>query len=104
MLAALLLTGIITAPLTSAALFVPAHPRRTTGTWPAVRRLVFALVGTVVVAAIGVGVLWLLGVPRTNIVAGAVGYVVVSLLWLPLTRRWNARAHLAWASSFYLFL
>jgi cellulose synthase/poly-beta-1,6-N-acetylglucosamine synthase-like glycosyltransferase len=103
MLAALLLTGIVTAPLTSAALFVPAHPRRTAGVWPAIRRLVLALLGTVVVGAIGAGVLWLLGVARTDIVIGFACYVVFSLLWLPATRRWNARGHLAWVSSVFLF-
>jgi cellulose synthase/poly-beta-1,6-N-acetylglucosamine synthase-like glycosyltransferase len=103
MLAALLLTGIVTAPLTSAALFVPAHPRRTVGAWPAVRRLVLALAGTVVVGAIGAGALWLLGVPRIDVVVGFASYVVFSLLWLPATRRWNARGHLAWVSSVFLF-
>jgi uncharacterized membrane protein (DUF485 family) len=26
------------------------------------------------------------------------------LVWLPVTRRWNARAHLCWASSVFLFV
>jgi len=102
MLAALLLPGSVAAPLTSAALFVPAHPRRTVGAWPAARRLVLALLGTVVVGAIGVGALWLLGVPRTDVVVGFASYVVFSLLWLPATQRWNARGHLAWVSSVFL--
>src|SRR5215212_7027580 len=103
MLAALLLTGIVAAPITSAALFVPGHPRRTAGTWPAIRRLVLALLGTAVVGAIGAGVLWWLGVSRTDLLIGLAGYVLVSLLWLPATRRWNARAHLCWVSSIFLF-
>ncbi len=28
----------------------------------------------------------------------------MSLLWLPATRRWNARAHLCWAGSLFLFV
>jgi glycosyltransferase involved in cell wall biosynthesis len=104
MLAALLLTGIVAAPLTSAALFVPGHPRRTVGIWPATRRLALALIGTVVVGAIGLGVLWLLGASRTDLVAGFACFVVASLAWLPATRRWNARAHLCWASSVFLFV
>src|SRR6185437_15716651 len=34
----------------------------------------------------------------------AAGLVVASLVWLPLTRRWNARGHLCWASSIFLFV
>src|SRR5262249_24738540 len=44
-----------------------------------------------------------LGVTRTNAAAGAIGLVVVSAAWLPATRHWSARAHLAWASTFYVF-
>jgi hypothetical protein len=51
MLAALLLAGLVAAPVTSAALFVPVRPRRrVAGTWPATRRLVLALLGTVLLA------------------------------------------------------
>ena len=53
MLAALLLAGLVAAPVTSAALFVPVRPRRrVAGTWPATRRLVLALLGTVLLAAV----------------------------------------------------
>lgn len=49
MLGALLLAGIVSAPTSSAALFVPARlRRRVTGAWPATRRFVFALVATAV--------------------------------------------------------
>ncbi len=105
MLAALLLTGIVAAPLSSAALFTPVgHPRRTAGTWPAARRLVSALIGTAVLGAIVALALHLLGTGRTGVVTGVVGLVAMSLAWLPGTRRWNARAHLAWVSSLFLFL
>ena len=32
------------------------------------------------------------------------GLVVASLVWLPVTRRWTARAHLSWAASIFLFV
>ena len=52
MLEALVIAGIIAAPLGSAALFLPARRRvRVAGTWPAVRRFVLAIIGTVVLAA-----------------------------------------------------
>src|SRR5437762_8737772 len=99
MLAALLLTGIIAAPISSAALFAPvAQPRRTKGIWPALRRLLFALIGTVVLAAAVGAALRLLGLPQVSILAGVAALACVSLAWLPATRRWNARAHLCWTS------
>ena len=105
MLAALLLTGVVAAPTSSVALFVPVgHPRRTTGFWPALRRLLFALIGTVVLAAAVGGVLRLLGLPRASVLAGVAALACVSLAWLPATRRWNARAHLCWTSSVFLFV
>jgi cellulose synthase/poly-beta-1,6-N-acetylglucosamine synthase-like glycosyltransferase len=105
MLAALLLTGIVAAPLTSAALFTPLpRPRRAAGAWPAIRRLVLALAGTAIVAAIVTAALWLLGTPRADLIAGVAGLVLLSLAWLPGTRRWSARAHLAWVSSMFLFV
>jgi cellulose synthase/poly-beta-1,6-N-acetylglucosamine synthase-like glycosyltransferase len=30
--------------------------------------------------------------------------VVASLVWLPVTRRWNARGHLCWSSTIFLFV
>lgn len=53
MLAALLLAGLVVAPLSSAALFVPVErPSRTAGVWPATRRLLHTLAGTAALAAI----------------------------------------------------
>jgi len=104
MLASVLLAGVFAAPLSSAALFVSGrHPRRVAGPWPATRRLLLALLGTAALAAIIVGVLWLFGVPRNDIVVATAGLVAMSLAWLPATRRWNAAGHLAWASSVFLF-
>jgi cellulose synthase/poly-beta-1,6-N-acetylglucosamine synthase-like glycosyltransferase len=105
MLAALLLSGIIAAPIASAALFVPALPRRSVaGVWPNIRRFVLALIGTVVLTAFVVGVLYLLGVARSNLIAATIGLIAASVVWLPATRRWNARAHLCWAMAVFLFV
>ena len=105
MLAALLLTGIMAAPAGSALLFLPARRRaHTTGTWPAIRRLGLAVAGTAMLAAAVAVALRLLRVSEHNLVAGVAGLVFASAVWLPATRRWNARAHLCWATSVYLFV
>src|SRR6202451_2578242 len=105
MLQALLLAALVAAPLGSAALFVPARlVDRGAGTWPAVRRVVLAVIGTAVLAAAVGGVLRLIGATEHNLLAGAAGVVVASLIWLPVTRRWSARAHLAWSSTVFLFV
>jgi glycosyltransferase involved in cell wall biosynthesis len=105
MLQALLLAALIAAPLGSAALFVPARLiDRGAGIWPAVRRILLAVIGTALLAAAVAGALRLLGATEHNLVAGAAGVVVASLIWLPATRRWSARAHLAWASAVFLFV
>ena len=55
-LAALVLAGIVAAPVGTAGLLVQARRRsRTSGTWPAVRRFSFALAGTLVLAAVVIG-------------------------------------------------
>src|SRR5579862_5481725 len=102
MLATLLLTGIVAAPLGSAGLFVRARQRsRGAGVWPSIRRLALDLAGTLLLAAIVAGVLRLLEVSEHNLVTGVAGLIVASLIWLPMTRRWSARAHLCWASSVF---
>jgi hypothetical protein len=105
MLAALLLAGIVAAPLGSAGLFVRARSRtRAAGAWAASRRFVLALIGTAVLAAAAGGVLRLVHATEHNLVAGVAGLLVASLIWLPVTRRWSARAHLCWSSSVFLFV
>ena len=105
MLVTLLLAGIVAAPLGSASMFVPTTRRlRGAGVWPSTRRLVLALAGTVVLAAIVAGVLRLLKVSEHNLVTGVAGLIIASLIWLPVTRRWSARAHLCWASTVFLFV
>jgi len=106
MLATLLLAGIIAAPLGSIALLLPIRtPDRRAGAWSATRRLVLALVGTVVlIALVGVVLKLLLGVDRHNLIVGIAGVAAASLIWLPATRQWSARAHLCWATSVFLFV
>ena len=53
MFAALVLAGIVAAPIGTICLLIqPSRRRRVTGTWPAARRLLFAVAGTVVLAAL----------------------------------------------------
>jgi cellulose synthase/poly-beta-1,6-N-acetylglucosamine synthase-like glycosyltransferase len=102
----LLLIALIAAPLASVILFVRPRPRTRSqsGVWPASRRFVLALAGTAMLALIGGVAVRLIGVSDHNTVAAAAGLVIASLVWLPLTRRWNARSHLCWASSIFLFV
>ena len=105
MLAALVLAGVISAPLGTLGLLVRARRRgRTAGAWPASRRLIFAVGGTVVLAAIVIIALRLLGDSEHLAIDGAAGLIVGSLVWLPVTRRWNARGHLCWSSAIFLFV
>src|SRR4029079_6131700 len=105
MLQALLLAGLVAAPLGSLALFVPIrrHARRA-GAWSAIRRFILAVAGTVVLAAAVAVALRLLGASQHNLIAGVAGVAFPSLIWLPVTRRWSARAHLCWTSTVFLFV
>ena len=105
MLQAMLLAGIVAAPIGSAALFLPVRRHAgSAGIWSATRRLVLAVLGTVVLAAAAAAVLRALGASQHNLVAGVAGVVFASLIWMPVTRGWSARAHLCWASSVFLFV
>jgi cellulose synthase/poly-beta-1,6-N-acetylglucosamine synthase-like glycosyltransferase len=104
-LGALVLAGIVAAPLGTAALLVRSKPpTRTAGAWPSTRRFAFAVAGTSVLAAIVAAALRLLGITVHNTTVGVAGLVVASLIWLPVTRRWNARSRLCWTSSIFLFV
>ena len=106
MLATLLLAGTVAAPLGLAVLVMPVRrrPRTAAGLWPAIRRLVFALLATTALATVVAVSLRLLGVPGHYRAAGIAGVACASLAWMPATRRWNARAHLCWASSIFLII
>jgi cellulose synthase/poly-beta-1,6-N-acetylglucosamine synthase-like glycosyltransferase len=104
-LAALVLAGIVAAPLGTAGLLIRGGGRgRTSGAWPAVRRFAWAIGGTVLLAALVVVALRLLGDSEHYAIDGAAGLVAASLVWLPVTRRWNARGHLCWSSTIFLFV
>jgi cellulose synthase/poly-beta-1,6-N-acetylglucosamine synthase-like glycosyltransferase len=62
------------------------------------------VIGTVVLAAAVAVILRLLGASQHNLVAGVAAVVFASLIWMPVTRRWSARAHMCWASSVFLFV
>src|SRR6266516_4363591 len=105
LLQALLLAGLVAAPLGSLALFVPMRRQAgRAGAWSAIRRFILAVAGTVVLAAAVAGILRLLGASQHNLIAGVAGVAFASLIWLPVTRRWSARAHLCWASTVFLFV
>ena len=87
MLEALVIAGIIAAPLGSAGLFLPAsRPARVAGMWPNIRRFTLAVAGTAVLAAAVAGTLRLVHATEHNLLAGVAGVVFASLAWLPLTR------------------
>jgi glycosyltransferase involved in cell wall biosynthesis len=104
-LTGLLLAGIIAAPLSTIALFTPARrPRRVAGAWPSLRRFASALAGTAAAAVMTAAALLLLRVQPPITARAAVALALLSLCWMPATRRWNARAHVAWAATVFLFL
>src|SRR5215472_2961116 len=105
MLEALVIAGIVAAPLGSAALFLPGRRhRQVTGAWPVTRRFLLAVIGTAVLAAAAAAALKLVHATSSNLIAGVAGLVAVSVIWLPVTRRWSPRAHLCWASTTFLFV
>ena len=105
MFAALVLAGIIAAPLGAICLLIqPSRRGRVAGAWPVTRRFVFAVAGTVALAALAGALVRLLGATEHNAIAGAAGLAVGSLVWLPVTRRWNARGHLCWSATIFLFV
>ena len=105
MLSSLLLAGLFAAPLATLALFLPTdrRPRRDEKVFKHLARLVLALLWSAALIA-GVGViLKLIGVTTANIEAAVIGLALASLIWLPVSRRWNARAHVSWATTTFLF-
>ena len=106
MLSALLLAGLFAAPIATVALFVPTgrRARRAEERAKWIARLAGALVwGAVLIAAVA-AVLALIGVTAGNLVAAVIGLAIACVVWLPVTRRWNARAHVCWATSTYVFV
>jgi cellulose synthase/poly-beta-1,6-N-acetylglucosamine synthase-like glycosyltransferase len=105
MLEALVIAGMVAAPLGSAALFLPArHHRRAASVWATIWRVILAAAGSAVLAAAAAGVLYLLKATEENLIIGSGAVALAGLLWLPVTARWSPRAHLCWASCTYLFV
>ncbi len=50
------------------------------------------------------GILALIGATTGHIEGAVIGLALASLLWLPVSRRWNARAHVCWAATTYVFV
>jgi len=105
-LASWLIAGLACAVLSTALLLapVPIVMGNAGGTWAWSRRLILAVVGTAITVAVGVGVLDVIGATRINLIGSASALALGSLLWLPATRRWSARAHLCWACTVFLFV
>ncbi len=106
MLSALLLAGLFAAPIATVALFLPAsrRARRAEERSQWIARLAATLAWGSILIAVVVGILALIGVTAGNIAAGAAGLVLAVVAWLPVTRRWNARAHVCWATTTYVFV
>ena len=105
MLGAFLLAGLFAAPLSSLAMFVPVRRRlAAAGAWAYARRFVLAVVGTALLCAVAyAGSVWVGTTPFRALVA-AVTLGAFSLVTLPVTRRWNGRAHACWTSCTYLYV
>ncbi len=105
MIEALVIAGLVAAPLGSAALFLPARRhRRADGFWRALWRLILSVAGSATLAAAAAGVLYLLKATQENLVIGSGAVALAGLVWLPVTRNWSPRAHLCWSSCTYLFV
>jgi cellulose synthase/poly-beta-1,6-N-acetylglucosamine synthase-like glycosyltransferase len=92
------------AVLATVLLFATAARRSKAGAFPWSRRLVFALVGTGLLGILAWISAYLLTGDRLAAHVTFAALVGVSLAWLPLTRRWNARAHLCWAANTLLYV
>jgi cellulose synthase/poly-beta-1,6-N-acetylglucosamine synthase-like glycosyltransferase len=103
MLEALVIAGIVAAPLGSAALFLPVRHHERSGAWAAAWRVILAVTGSAVLGGAAAGVLYLLKATEGNLIIGGAAVAAAGLLWIPVTRNWSPRALLCWASSTYLF-
>jgi len=101
---AMLFSAIIAAPVATTALFLrPPVVREASSLWAWSRRLIAALLGTIALALIAGGFLDAIGATRRNTVAAVAAIVVMSLVWMPVTRRWSAGGHLCWSMTILLF-
>jgi len=105
MLGAFLLAGLIAAPLSSLAMFLPVQRRWTAaGGWAYTRRFVLAVAATAALCAASYAVSVWAGTTSFRALIAAATLAAFSLLTLPVTRRWNGRAHACWTSCTYLYV
>jgi hypothetical protein len=106
MLSTLLLAGLFAAPLSTVALFLPTSRRVRRAEEPSQRagRLVASLLTSVAVIAAVAVILVLIGVTTGHLEGAIVGLALACAIWLPATRRWNARAHVCWSTTTYVFV
>jgi hypothetical protein len=106
MLSALLLAGLFAAPLATVGLFVPASGRAGRAEEPSKRAARFgaALPWSAIVIAVVALILLAIGVTTGHIEEAVVGLALATIVWLPATRCWNARAHACWATTTYVFV
>jgi len=105
-LASWLIAGLTCAVVSTALLLlpVPVLIGNVVGGWAWSRRLMLAVGGTVLMAGVAIAALKVVGATGTNVIGSVAAVTVMSLLWLPATRRWSARAHLCWACTVFLFV
>jgi cellulose synthase/poly-beta-1,6-N-acetylglucosamine synthase-like glycosyltransferase len=100
----LLLSALVSAVLATVAVFTirgRAHPP---GAVASSRRLVLAVIGSLVVGAAGAAAGYVYeGGHLHRAEWRFILLVGANLAWLPITRRWNARSHLCWSSTVFLF-
>jgi cellulose synthase/poly-beta-1,6-N-acetylglucosamine synthase-like glycosyltransferase len=105
MLSAFLLAGLVAAPVATVGLLllrpVGSHA---SGRRFSLFRFVTVLFATAALAALTGAALWAFGTSRRNLVAAVAVVVATSVIWMPITRRWSALAHLAWSSTILLFV
>ena len=103
MLAGLLLSGITASVLATIALFIPLPARLGDSALLWTKRLIFAVVGTVVLALAGALSVAYVGQERRIAFVCFIALCAASLIWVPLTRKWSGRAHLCWSMNMFLF-
>ena len=84
MIEAMVIAGLVAAPLGSAALFLPARRhRRADGFWRALWRLILSVAGSATLAAAAAGVLYLLKATQENLVIGSGAVALAGLVLAP---------------------
>ncbi len=105
MLAALLLAALVAGVLSTIVLLspIPLPAGRGVGVWPWSRRLLLAVIATAATDLIAGAILEGIGATRRNVAWSVIVLSACSLIWLPFTRRWSARAHLCWSATTLMF-